>query len=318
MRTVSITKLGGWMLAVSCGLGFSGSFLPQAHAAHIGCGDVLGPGGTFTLDSDVGPCATDPALTVDSAELNLNGFTVSCDTTATDGIEVIGDHAVVRNGTVTGCHDGVDVEGTGNHRITSVLSIGNGDDGFDVESDNNKVQSCEAIVNDQDGFDIEGTNNRVTSSEAIVNGEEGFLDNAGNNTFISNGAFANGSDGFDLDPDFGGGGSTLNDNVAEFNGENGFSVEAPNNVLLENKARFNVEDGFKLDEDGADNNLLRANRAEDNGDDGVHIDDGSEDNRIFKTKASGNGDFDLKDDNVDCDANNWQNNTGTRNQACIN
>src|SRR5688572_2249175 len=67
-----------------------------ALAAHITCGAVLGPGGTFTLDSDVGPCDDPaPAITVDSASLDLNGFTVSCrddnrNGTLAPGIRVVG------------------------------------------------------------------------------------------------------------------------------------------------------------------------------------------------------------------------------------
>jgi hypothetical protein len=45
---------------------------------------------------------------------------------------------------------------------------------------------------------------------------------------------------------------------------------------------------------------------------------GPGDNQIQKTKASGNGNFDLQDDNVNCGTNLWANNTGTKSQGCIN
>ncbi len=40
-----------------------GGVLPLAEASHIGCGAVLGPGGVFILDSNVGPCGA-TAITV--------------------------------------------------------------------------------------------------------------------------------------------------------------------------------------------------------------------------------------------------------------
>ena len=41
-------------------------------------GGMVGPGGSFTLEADLGPCNdASPALIVDSASLDLNGFTVS-------------------------------------------------------------------------------------------------------------------------------------------------------------------------------------------------------------------------------------------------
>jgi hypothetical protein len=41
------------------------------------------------------------------------------------------------------------------------------------------------------------------------------------------------------------------------------------------------------------------------------------DNTLTQNTGSGNTNFDLQDDNPDCDNNTWTQNTGTRNQDCI-
>src|SRR5215510_15802153 len=111
------------VLAFIWGLGFS---LPQAQAAPIGCGAVLGPGGTFVLDSDVGPCpAPGPALKLISATLDLAGHTVSCENPDIFGIDLEGKGSKVRNGTVTGCSNGVVLLDHGHHKVRKVIASGN-------------------------------------------------------------------------------------------------------------------------------------------------------------------------------------------------
>src|SRR5262245_54399775 len=77
-----------------------------ASAEAVNCGDKLGPGGSFTLTADLGPCATSVALTVQGpVTVDLGGHAVSGST----GILIIGSQAQVRNGFVTGCNIGVDI-----------------------------------------------------------------------------------------------------------------------------------------------------------------------------------------------------------------
>src|SRR5262245_18220927 len=111
-----------------------GLILPQAQAVHIGCGAVLGPGGTFVLDSVVGPCGgPGPALTLISATLDLAGHTVSCSAPSNYGIDVEGKKSKVRNGTVSGCANGVVLLDQGSHEVRGVTASGNST-GFTIGS----------------------------------------------------------------------------------------------------------------------------------------------------------------------------------------
>src|SRR5882672_6503063 len=113
-------QYGMGVLAFVWSLGLS---LLQAQASPIGCGAILGPGGTFVLDSDVGPCdGPGPALTLISATLDLAGHTVSCSTTSIYGIDIEGANSQVHNGTVTGCSNGVVLLGQGHHRVRAVTA----------------------------------------------------------------------------------------------------------------------------------------------------------------------------------------------------
>jgi hypothetical protein len=155
-----------------------------AGATHIGCGAVLGPGGSFTLDSDVGPCpGPEPALTVDSARLNLDGFEVSCASTSTEGILVLGTRALVRNGTVNDCSTGVHVAGEGRHRVRNMGALGN-DVGFLVESDHNQVVEGAAFFSEV-GIVVGGSENLLDRSLGVFSNGTG-IDVSGNDNVVKN------------------------------------------------------------------------------------------------------------------------------------
>ena len=59
--------------------------------AQISCGDTLGPGGTFTATSDIGPCVENPAVRIVGAvKVDFAGFEVTCDANTSVGILVEG------------------------------------------------------------------------------------------------------------------------------------------------------------------------------------------------------------------------------------
>jgi parallel beta-helix repeat protein len=66
-----------------------------------------------------------------------------------------------------------------------------------------------------------------------------------------------------------------------------------------------VGDGISI---FSNDNLIRGNGAFSNGDDGIIVVATFSNNRIVNNRALGNG-TDLTDQNVDCDANVWANNT---------
>jgi hypothetical protein len=89
--------------------------LPQAaQATHITCGAMLGPGGVYALDGDVGPCdSREPAITVDSAELDMAGFTVEG-----SAIHLTGRGSRLTGGVLSGAT--VILEGRGAHTVEGV------------------------------------------------------------------------------------------------------------------------------------------------------------------------------------------------------
>jgi parallel beta-helix repeat protein len=282
-------------VTVILGLGLVGGLvsLPQASTViNPSCGDTIGPGGSFVLGGDVGPCGTDPALTVDSAKLDLGGFTVTCDGTF-DGILLDGKGAQLLNGTVSHCLDGVGLVGSGKHTVKNVTSEYNAGVGFNVISDKNRLLSNTACNNDDGGFDIEGNKNTLEDNLSENNGGDGF-DIEGNKTIVK-------------------------DNVAENNADKGFLVQGFFNKLVDNTANNNGGDGFDIE---GDKNHLIGNTANTNGNDGIDVQAGetvrSTGNVIRKNTATGNAANDLEDGNAACDSNVWKNNTfGTSSQACI-
>jgi parallel beta-helix repeat protein len=189
--------------AALCGLlaGLAGT--PDARA-QVGCGDTVGPGQTATLTGDVGPCDdVGAAITVDGGTLDLGGFTVSCADTDGDnalpvGIQVEGTKAQVRNGTVTGCYNGVRVDGSGKAVVTGVNASQNATDGVQIRSDKNKVTATTATGNADEGFDVLGSKNKVIGNTATGNGSDGIDvgSSARKNKVIRN--VSTGNDGADL------------------------------------------------------------------------------------------------------------------------
>jgi hypothetical protein len=146
---------GRWFLAALVTmLGLATSLSPVA-AGHINCGAVLGPGGTFTLDSDVGPCSDPVVISVHSATLNLNGFTVSGTAVLLTGqhcVELIGTRAKLQGpGTVQTCERGVVVLGDGGHAVQDVISEFHTNNGFLLGSNGNRLTNntssrCYAVL----------------------------------------------------------------------------------------------------------------------------------------------------------------------------
>jgi len=340
MRNVPIWRQGLGIAALLWGVGLSGLLVPQAQAANISCGAVLGPGGSYKLEAEVGPCDEQPAITVISASLDLNGHTVSCKGTEWDddpiGIELRGKGAQVRDGWVVGCAVGVVVAGKGKHSVENVNAYWNWG-GFHVDSPRNTLDSNNAYYNDEDGFKVKGDRNRLNNNGAFANGEDGYdIDEGlGQNQVTGNWAQANGDEGFDIDSDS----NRLSDNSASYNVKAGFKVDdgsynilsdnqayhnregihvdSVNNQVIDNNVAHNHFDGINLDF-GATENLIKSNTVEDNGADGINLDFGATHNTVDHNTALGNGDFDLEDDNFHCDANTWKSNTfGTKSDPCI-
>ena len=110
-RSVRLRALAALLGALSALLLVAG--VAPAQASHIFCGAILGPG-IHVLESDLGPCPVGfPALTLNSATLILNEFTVRCapSTGSTVGIAVQGKESWLGFGFVENCTFGVVLAG---------------------------------------------------------------------------------------------------------------------------------------------------------------------------------------------------------------
>src|SRR5262245_62162760 len=100
--------------------------VPTAHADVVQCGDVLGPGGRFTLEQDIvcGAGSVGTGVTVrDRAILDLNGRTVDCRSLLGTCVVLTGTGAKLLNGKVQGpIHESIVLSGTGRHTVRNVTS----------------------------------------------------------------------------------------------------------------------------------------------------------------------------------------------------
>jgi parallel beta-helix repeat protein len=294
----------GWgltiaLLPLALPLPLTGGF-PTAQPP-VRCGDTITT--RQVLTRNLLCSGFDPALVIEGpgGRLDMRRFTVSCGGTSADGIELDGDGAVLQNGRVTGCGDGVRLQGA-NGRVQKMLVENNSDVGVFISDD-------------------AGSGNRVRKSISRNNADDGFKDfSPGGNTFEHNVATRNEFQGFQ----FGGSasGNTLRRNVASNNGENGVEVANDNHLVAQNVALNNENNGFQI---GSSNSWITRNLARKNLGDGIDVEPGATGNRLKHNVGSrngradpeGDGGFDLEDDNPLCDDNTWRRNRGSRNQICI-
>lgn len=257
--------------------------------AQVMCGDTITTPEVLTADLSCGFGGGAGVIRVQGpgGSLDLRGFTISCENDGSFALELTGSGAVVQNGTVTSCDIGVGVEGNG-HRVQRVIARFN-EDGLSVSGSGNRILQNNVRDNAIEGIRIEGSANLVRD-----------------NILSNNNIDALGS------------GNKYGDNMVV---GSGFTIRGNNDVFVRNVARDGAQ-GFTVQ---GDNNVLTANRAENNFDDGIDVAAGATGNKLKRNSGSGNGTaasepgggFDLEDDNPNCDSNSWRQNTGTRNQTCI-
>ena len=264
------------------------TLVPVSWAGHVACGDMITS--STTLDTDVGPCATNPALTVvGPAQLDLGGKTVSCTSVATIGILLTGQGAKLRNGVVSGCDVGVRLAGTGRHRVERVLATGN-NVGFSLLSSSERNTLKEnAATDNMGGFLLDG--DRATATDNTATGNSG-----------------NGFESFFTDR------LTLRGNTAADNGARGFITSGTNHRYTKNVAQQNGGDGFHLFS-GSSGYTLTQNRASDNGGNG--IENSATDSKFVKNTVLGQS-LDIVEAPAGCDGNTYRKNIfGTANQICV-
>lgn len=156
---------------------------PAAEAGHIVCGQTLGPGSRFVLDSDVGPCSNNPILTViGPTTVDLNGFKVISTPPpggpypSRSALVVGGRSAILLNGTVHTWGAGVVLMGSGNHIVLRVTAEGMKpapSGGFFVKSSNNWLIGNTAFNQLAAGFLLYEPNVQLTKNRLIMNVAQG-------------------------------------------------------------------------------------------------------------------------------------------------
>jgi parallel beta-helix repeat protein len=302
------------VLAVVAAFAFAASLSP-VHA-QVTCGGSIGPDGNFQMMGDLS-CTNEGITVVGPVNFNMKGFTLDCNGDDEHGITVLGERAVIQNGTITDCDDGVRVRGDGGHQLLKLTVRDNDSEGFHVKSDNNTFVGNTADDNGADGFDIDSSGNKFVDNLATKNNTEGIdLDSGGadSNRLVGNTAHDNDEEGFEIDS--GATDNVLINNTATENGESGFDIDSSDNLLLNNSASGSGDDGFEIGESD-DRNELR-NNTTGNAQNGIHLEAGAEDNVVRQNTATGNTGTDLVDDTAGCGSNTWLQNTfGSSNQVCV-
>ncbi|UCE64420.1 MAG: right-handed parallel beta-helix repeat-containing protein [Nitrospirota bacterium] len=276
--------------------------------AGVECGDEIGPYEVAVLTEDLTCDSHDPALTVvgPKAVLKMGGHTVTCQGINV-GILLDGSGAklsggLLKYGTVTNCDIGVDVGGTGGHLITKVkaneVTVGfllrDGSDGntftkntvtnhvrggfvTDLGTSNDNEFSYNRSMNGFPGAGYEvrgGDRNVFKYNLAKNNGNRGgFIVSGNDNVLTKNQAIDNGG-GIRIDGER----NTVSGNVAKGNDMNGFSLLGSGNKVIGNWAKNNTR-GIVLS---------------------------AENTKVIGNIALGNTEFDLVDENENCDNNTWK------------
>lgn len=286
------------------------AFAGPASAGHVGCGDFIFA--STVLDSDIGPCGVGLTIMADNITLDLNGHTISGRAGPGDGPGILVDGrtgVVVRNGTVTQFDAGVAIEGGSGNTVEYMRLVDNqgdfqtdyGDGIFVLLSTENAIRNN--FVRNNGPYDgiglISADRNTVEGNQVLDNNMDGGtagirLENLGRN----------GSDG-----------NLVVNNVVQNSGSHGIQLfaAAADNIILGNQSFRNRLDGITMAAGGT-RNLIENNSVRFNRRDGIRISAAAgsfgpaTNNTIRRNSATGNVSLDLRDLNVNCDANIWTGN----------
>lgn len=205
--------------------------------------------GSYRLTGNItvgGPDVTAIVITSPDVTIDMNGFTIACNTgggpcAVGSGVGIDGNQAnvTIRNGTVRDMGNGGIVTGAIG-RVVGIRAIGNHDDGIHC-GNGSTLNGNTAIQNGRDGLNA-GTGSSLTDNVAIDN-ERGGLEVFHNSTVIGNTANSNAVFGIYCN-----GGCTIEHNTTNQNAT-GISLLG-GNTITGNTARINA--GFGLLANGTD------------------------------------------------------------------
>ena len=321
-----------FLLCLNVGV-FTAKVMAQDHSRgmlkEVVCGEELGPEGHYKLANDLlCPCDpkdqnVKPALTiVGPVTVDLNGRSIACEPCKADqceegntdplysivGIQVKGERATVRNGTIIRCNVGLvvgevaDPPEEGHHKIFNVRVLANQEvlylddedkcnnfkgDGIVFESTDNIANGNEILGNQNDGIDLKAGFNSIKNNTSIGNGGRGYKLDGDHNWLIKNQARINVKEGIEIDN---GVGIRVINNRATANGKEGIKVGegAQDGSIKFNKAIANGKGGIVIKEGATDNSVI-SNKANANEKEGIKVEEKATYNAIIFNKAIDNG-----------------------------
>lgn len=212
---------------------------PLRVEAQLICGGTIGPGGTFTMTSDLAACTGTALTVVGPVVLDMNKRFVSC-TGLSTGIRLEGKNATVRNGQVLSCTIGVAIEGDGGHKVREVRAVGNAI-GFGVSTDGN-VLAYNVAHTDSGGFQVNGNRNKLIGNLGANTDNDAFQVTGNGNAFVQNAVNDSGS-GFRTEANTVGNSFTENNVLAA---GTAFLIGGAKHVLKGNTAHRSLVYGFRL------------------------------------------------------------------------
>jgi parallel beta-helix repeat protein len=291
-------------LATVVGLSVTSRPGAEAGVSSVVCGDIIGPGEHVQLDSDL-LCSEPPALTViGPAVLDLNGLTLTC-TAPHIGIEIKGTGAVVKNGHVFGCHEGVLVGGHGFHGVSNVeVSTLEGNTGIVVNSNHNLIVANNVHDSIHPGILVTGSYNAIERN-TLHHNNTGITVTGSYNAIKRNTLHHNNPNGIDIEGDK----NVVSRNTCSENDFNGIEINGDRNFVSRNTCNENGVDGIEVDD--GDKNWVMGNKTNNNATNGIDVQPDNQSNRLIFNVSFGNDppDFltaDMNDDSGGCEANVWR------------
>ncbi len=306
-----------------------------AAANHVGCGDVITQ--NTTLDSDVGPCAgTGLIIGADGITLNLGGHRVFGTPDPGEGAGILIEDrtdVTVTNGAAQFFDAGVAILGGGSNRVISIRAIDNVGSGATDFGDGIAVSDSADNLISRNIVRRNGIYSGIGIFGAGSTGNTIDRNLVENNDFLTSPTGPQQDDGIRLEPNTSF--NVVTNNRVYGNGLDGIAIffNSTDNVVSRNDIRRNGAHGqVHRQGDGiavfnrADRNLIEDNRVFDNGANGIFLRGpagptgaipGAMNNEILNNFTGNNGPipgpggprFDLRDNNPNCDNNNWFGNT---------
>src|SRR5215813_3777039 len=260
------------------------------------CGDTIGPNGSYILTADVGPCSTNPALTITgSVSVSLGGHSVYCKPGRDSrvGIKIRQSGVWLGNGYIKGCKAALYAEGASENEISRIKATGvtvsrfsEGASVFDLGGMPRIVNSHHNFVHDSTFVGVVGLDDDETSTSSGLSVD--VSDHVLRNTVRTVGVGIQMVSDVASPPEQPGeaasvvehndvsdtiyGFITLGNNSLRYNkastSETAFLIRGNFNVLTHNTAKGNIGDGFVVNDEG---DIIEANYAGYNGGTGFDL-----------------------------------------------